>query len=31
LAREGKVDAERARAAIAELGFDSEKPDPVTQ
>jgi pyruvate dehydrogenase E1 component len=31
LAREGKVDGERARAAIAELGFDAEAPDPVTQ
>jgi pyruvate dehydrogenase E1 component len=31
LAREGKIDAERARTAIAELGFDPEKPDPVKQ
>ncbi len=31
LAREGKIDGERARAAIAELGFDAEAPDPVTQ
>ncbi len=31
LAREGKVDAERARAAIAELGFNPDSPDPVTQ
>jgi len=29
LARDGKMDAERARAAIAELGFDAEKPNPV--
>ena len=28
LAREGKIDAQRAAAAIAELGFDREKPDP---
>jgi len=31
LAREGKIDGERARAAISELGFDAEAPDPVTQ
>ena len=31
LAREGKLDVQRAQAAIAELGFDSESPDPVTQ
>jgi len=31
LAREGKLDAQRAQAAIAELGLDSETPDPVTQ
>jgi len=31
LAREGKVDAHLARTAIAELGFDPETPDPVTQ
>jgi pyruvate dehydrogenase E1 component len=31
LAREGKMDAERARAAIAELGFNPESPDPVTR
>src|SRR5579872_2843076 len=31
LAREGKIDGERARAAIAELGFNAEAPDPVTQ
>ena len=29
LAREGKFDAERAKAAISELGFDAERPDPV--
>ncbi len=28
LAREGKIDAERAKAAIAELGFDSEIAGP---
>jgi pyruvate dehydrogenase E1 component len=31
LAREGNMDAGRARAAIAELGFDAGAPDPVTQ
>jgi pyruvate dehydrogenase E1 component len=31
LAREGKLDAQRAKAAIAELGFDSDTPDPVTR
>jgi len=31
LAREEKVDPHLARTAIAELGFDSESPDPVTQ
>jgi pyruvate dehydrogenase E1 component len=31
LAREGKLDPERAKAAIAELGFDSETADPVTR
>jgi pyruvate dehydrogenase E1 component len=29
LAREGKVDAKLAQAAVAELGFDTESPDPV--
>jgi pyruvate dehydrogenase E1 component len=29
LAREGKYDAERAKAAVVELGFDPERPDPV--
>jgi pyruvate dehydrogenase E1 component len=29
LAREGKVDAKLAQAAVAELGFDAESPDPV--
>jgi pyruvate dehydrogenase E1 component len=31
LAREGKIDAHVAQAAIAELGFNPEAPDPVTQ
>ena len=31
LAREGKLDPERAKAAIAELGFDPETADPVTR
>ena len=29
LAREGQFDRQRLQAAIAQLGFDSEKPDPV--
>src|SRR5262249_20675235 len=29
LAREGKIDAQRAEAAISELGFQQDKPDPV--
>ncbi len=29
LAREGVIDAQRANAAIAELGFDAEKRDPA--
>jgi len=31
LSREGKFDAERAKAAVAELGFDAEGPNPVTR
>ena len=31
LAREGKIDAHLAQSAIAELGIDSEAPDPVTK
>ena len=31
LAREGKFDAERAKAAVAELGFDPDAPDPVSR
>jgi pyruvate dehydrogenase E1 component len=31
LTREEKVDPHLARTAIAELGFDAESPDPVTQ
>jgi pyruvate dehydrogenase E1 component len=31
LAREGKIDTHLAQAAIAELGFNPEAPDPVTQ
>ena len=30
LAREGAVDADRVRAAIAELGIDPDSPNPVT-
>jgi pyruvate dehydrogenase E1 component len=30
LARTGAIDANRAQAAIAELGFNSEKPNPAT-
>jgi pyruvate dehydrogenase E1 component len=29
LARAGQIDAQRAAAAITELGFDREKPDPL--
>jgi pyruvate dehydrogenase E1 component len=31
LARDGKLDKERAKAAILELGLDPESPDPVTK
>jgi pyruvate dehydrogenase E1 component len=30
LAREGAIDPDRVRAAIAELGIDAEAPNPVT-
>jgi hypothetical protein len=29
LAREGKIDAGRAAAAVAEMGFDPERKDPA--